>query len=484
MVRSFRLPTGLAAVAAAALLAAGCGDHATSGATGASIAPASTTVLLTVDTDFDAAPWSQAQAQLERIPGGKEFLADTLAGDGDLDFERDVKPALGPETSVAILDVSSDDDAFVLLTQPDDPAKFEQLAEDSGEPAATREVSGWWAMADSDATLDRFEEARKDGTLADEDDYQAATKSLPADALATVYLSGAAAAQAQGMTGAGADDKTLACIFGSDDGVPSSAFALTSEADGLRLVGTSGGSPLAADASAAAENSLPEQVPAGALAFVEGHELGDTLARAIGCSAGKENAIVLALVETALGQPLEEAAKSLFGGETAILVYPPKRSEQDDFESFALVTQVDDGQETLGLVDHVAEAAKTFEPGLTVATTRGVDGWDLRIVHYEDTDLTFAVKDDLLVVTPDPLLVGRFDGGDHLADSAAYKDTLAAAGTPDETSGLAYVDVPAIAKLFGGEGPQAKALESLGGLVFWSEPDGDRVKSEGFLGID
>jgi hypothetical protein len=106
------------------------------------------------------------------------------------------------------------------------------------------------------------------------------------------------------------------------------------------------------------------------------------------------------------------------------------------------------------------------------------------MLGYEDTDLTFAVKDDLLVVTPDPLVAGRFaDDGERLADSAGYRDTLAAAGTPDETSGLAWVDVPGIAKLFGGGGEEAKALESLGGLVFWSEPDGDRVDVQGFLQI-
>ncbi len=479
--RSLRLTIGLAAVLAS-LAVAGCGGQsAAPTSAGASLAPATTAVLVSVDTNFDAASWSQFQSQLEQL-GGEDLLSNAFGGDG-LDLERDVEPALGPETYVVVLSLA-DETSTILLTQPNDPAKLQALVEKSGEPAVTREIEGWSAVADTEAALDRFEAARERGTLEGEDDYRDATEDLPGDALATVYLSGAAAAQAQGMTGAGADDKTLACIFGSDDGVPSSAFALTSQTDGLRLVGTSGGSPLTGNASKAAENSLPERVPAGALAFIEAHELGDTLARAIGCSAGKENAMALGLVESALGQPLEQAAKSLFAGETAILVYPPKNPEQDGFKSFALVTQVDDGEKALELVDHVAQVAKTFEPELTFSMTKGVNGWQLRILGYEDTEVTFAVKDDLLVVTPDPLVVGRFaDDGERLADSAGYRDTLAAAGTPDETSGLAWVDVPGIAKLFGGGGGEAKALKSLGGLVLWSEPKGDRVGIEGFLQI-
>jgi alpha-D-ribose 1-methylphosphonate 5-triphosphate synthase subunit PhnH len=476
VVRPLRLTLALGAVFASLALA-GCGDQAAAPASpGATLAPATTAVLVSFDTDFDAGSWAQLQSQLEQL-GGEDLLADAFGGDG-LDVERDVKPALGPETYVVVLSLA-DETSPILLTQPADPAKLQELATKSDEPAVTREIDGWWAVADTNAALDRFEAARSRGTLADEDDYRDATNDLPEDALATVYLSGAAAAQAQGMTGAGADDKTLACIFGSDEGVPSSAFALTSEAGGLRLVGTSGGSPLTGDASKAAENALAEQAPAGALAFIELHELGDTLTRAIGCSAGKENAMALGLVESALGQSLEDTGKALFGGETAILVYPPKNPEQGEFKSFALATEVDDGAKTLELVDHLGQAAKTFEPELTVTS-----GTDSRVLHYEDTDITFAVEDDLLVVTADAELAARFRGdGERLADSAAYKDTLAAAGTPDETSGLAYVDVPGIATLFGGDGPQAKALDSLGGLVLWSEPDGDRVDVQGFLQI-
>jgi len=480
-VRSLRITIGLAAVLAS-LAVAGCGDQASAPASaGASLAPASSAVLVSIDTEFEGASWSSLQSQLKQIPGGESLLSDAFGGDG-LDLETDLKPALGPETYVVVLGLD-DDTSPVLLTQPKDPAKFQELATKSDEPAVTREIDGWWAVADTEAALDRFEAARSRGTLAGEDDYGDATEDLPEDALVTVYLSGAAAAKAQGMTGAGADDKTLACVFGSDDGVPSSAFALTSESDGLRLVGTSGGSPLTGGASKAAESSLAEQVPAGALAFVQAHELGDTLTRAIGCSAGKENALAIGLVESALGEPLAEAAKSLFGGETAVAVYPPKAG-QAGLAAFALITQVDDGPKTLELVDNLAQAAKTFEPELSVSTTKGVNGWDLRVLHYEDTDITFAVKDDLLVVTPDALLVGRFaEDGERLADSAGYEDTLAAAGTPGETSGLAYVDVPGISALFGESGAETKALGSLGGLVLWSEPDGDRVDVQGFLQI-
>ncbi len=481
-VRSLRVTIGIVA-AALSLAAAGCGEQAASTSAGASIAPASTAVLLTVNTDFSAEGWTQAQAQLDKITGGKALFWDALGGNGKLDLERDVKPALGPETYVVALGLNGGTDSTVLLTQPQDPAKLQALAAKGDPSAATREIDGWWAVAESEAALDRFEQARKQGTLAGEGDYRDATKDLPENALATLYLSGAALTQAQGMTGAGAaaNEKTLACVLGSDDEVPSSAFAVTSEPGGFRLVGTSGGSPLSGDSAEAAQSTLPEKIPAGALAFVEGHKLGDTITRALGC-AGKENAMALALVETALGGSLEETAGTLFGGETAVVVYPPSSPEKDGLSSFALLTQVDDGEAALELVDHVADAAKTFVPDLTVATTRGVNGVELRVLHYDDVDVTFAVKDDLLIVTPDPLLVGRFAADSkRLADDPAFKETLAVAGTPDETSGLVYVDITALGAL--GDAADTPSLDSLGGLVFWSEPEGDRVGIQGYLQI-
>jgi Protein of unknown function (DUF3352) len=480
-VRSLRVTIGIVA-ASLSLAAAGCGDQAASTSAGASIAPASTAVLLTVNTDFSAEGWTQAQAQLEKLGGGKALLWDALGGKGGLDLERDVKPALGPETYVVALGLDGADDSTVLLTQPTDPAKLQALAAKGDPPAATREIDGWWAVADSAAALDRFEAARKQGTLAGDGDYRDATKDLPADALATLYLSGAALTQAQGMTGAGAaaNEKTVACVLGSDGEVPSSAFAVTSEPGGFRLVGTSGGSPLTGDAAKAAATTLPETLPTGALAFVAAHDLGDVLERASGCAEG-ESKLALGVLESALGGPLEKTIKPLFDDETALALYPGKTKDADPL--VVLATRTDDPSGALNLVSSIAKAAAILGANVSV-TTGGGPGIEAKTLEYDGTAITFAAKDDVLYFTTDIAFLEQLDrGGERLADDPAYTDLLAAAGTPDETSGLACVDIPAIAKLAGESGTEAKALDSLGGLVFWSEPDGDRVDVQGFLQI-
>src|SRR6187455_748116 len=90
----------LVLAAALALSATGCGEESSPGAAGASVAPASSQVFVSVDTSFDSANWGAGRELLGKFPDGDravEWIVEELGGKG-LDFEADVKPALGPET--------------------------------------------------------------------------------------------------------------------------------------------------------------------------------------------------------------------------------------------------------------------------------------------------------------------------------------------------------------------------------------------------
>src|SRR6186997_2531143 len=168
-----RLVLVLAAAAALALSATGCGEESSPGAAGASVAPASSQVFVSVDTSFDSANWSAGRELLGKFPDGDravEWILGELGGKG-VDFEDDLKPALGPETDLVALDATGEG-KVVGLTQPDDRSKLDALLAKSDEPLVSREIDGWVAFSDSQANLDEFERLRADGTLEGNGDYQ------------------------------------------------------------------------------------------------------------------------------------------------------------------------------------------------------------------------------------------------------------------------------------------------------------------------
>ena len=98
-----RLKIGVIATAAMVFIAAGCGGSAgghRAGAMGAAaVAPGSAAAYVAVDSNLDSAAWTKAKALLDHFPGKNKFIAhlrSSLQQEG-LDWETDVKPALGSE---------------------------------------------------------------------------------------------------------------------------------------------------------------------------------------------------------------------------------------------------------------------------------------------------------------------------------------------------------------------------------------------------
>src|SRR5687768_12774986 len=84
-------------VAALLPLLVGCGSGSDVGGA-ADVVPADVLVYASVDTDFDGEGWTALEEFAARFPGGENLmqsLADDLSDTEGIDFEADVKPALG-----------------------------------------------------------------------------------------------------------------------------------------------------------------------------------------------------------------------------------------------------------------------------------------------------------------------------------------------------------------------------------------------------
>src|SRR5438309_4723693 len=135
------------------LLGAGCGGSAgRAGSSGASLIRSDALAFVSIDSDLGSSQWKQVDALSKKFPGRDMALAqiDKELQKNQLDYNRDIKPALGPEVDLAIvLGPNLNDAAFVGLTKPDDAGKFKALvkklneADTSGRPAVYRQVNAW-----------------------------------------------------------------------------------------------------------------------------------------------------------------------------------------------------------------------------------------------------------------------------------------------------------------------------------------------------
>jgi len=502
-----RLRVSLVALAAALAVAlAGCGGDEGAGAPadGAEMTPTSAALFVAINTDFEGDQWQAAEDLVTRFPASEDAIASfrkELENDG-LDFEQDVKPALGPEVDIVALTVEDlEQEALVGLTRPSDREKFEQLAEQGDEPFVYEFVDDWAVFAQDQTTLDSFLEARDGDSLAEAERFEETTGGLPEEALATVYVSGEAVTEEYEAASTSEERAVVECALG-DGGIPSMAFALAAEDDGATLSGAIVAPNLAAPEEG--DSELAEDVAGDALLFVSVRGLGEQLRDVFRCMRGADEEFNdgLAQAELGLGVSIEEDILPLFDEETAIVVYPPSEGAEPvspavpfAIPTAALITQVEDEEQALATADRIAERVTSFADGteVEVLDIAGVEA--RRVATGGPVDVFFAVFDGKLVVATSPEGIEAALGDDaSLTDDETFSGAREAAGAPNETTGISYVDVADGIDYFlelyeSGEGeavpPDVREnLEPLRSLFFWSETDDDRYTFEGFLGIE
>jgi hypothetical protein len=471
----------LALVLAASL--AGCGGGAGSSQGGgppesSGYVPAGAPVYLYLNSDTGGSQWQTLDSLSKKFPNRQQLLAQIQSAlqKHGIDWNSDVKPALGPEIGVGVLALGQATQA-VGLTQPQDDAKFQALIKklDASDPTSgatlVQKVGDWTAISNKQSSIDAAKQAHDGTSLADSSTFQSAMSELPDDALAKVYVDGAALTTALKQTAQGGSLSTLT-------GVPTwIAASLEAKDDGLALTAISTGQNQASVASY--KPSLPDEIPAGAVLCISFSNLEDSINK-LGTNPMVQS--YLGRLESALGVTLDQVA-ALFRGEGAIYVRAGTPLPE--------VTIVLNQSNPLGAMATVDRLAKNASQGNVQTTV--VDGVPTRRIQVSQFSLYYATFDGKLVITDSPTgISGLKDGGQKLSDDEVFKDAKSAAGMPDETKGFVYVNVKDAAPMveglsaLGGSGipPDVSAnLEHVRSFLAYGSGSGDENRLDAFLQI-
>ena len=154
---------------ALALLAAGCGDD--QGAESPldealGYLPADAPFAVAIETDLESGQYEAVSSILDRFPFGgqvKEGLKTEIeeGGDGDIDFDADVRPLLGNELVVGAPDtdaLAEDAESFVAALQVADADKARELLDADPELEPAGEASGATIWEEESGTAVALEE--------------------------------------------------------------------------------------------------------------------------------------------------------------------------------------------------------------------------------------------------------------------------------------------------------------------------------------
>jgi hypothetical protein len=435
-----RRAAACAGLLALAALAAGCGSATTVGEGGSSIVPASVPAYVAINSDADSSQWQTVDDLAGRFPDkqkGVDQLQRSLRDDLGLDFDKDLKPALGPEIDIVWLDLNGGKDVVALM-QPVDESAFERAvakgnAKDPSSKLLYERLDGWEVMSDRQSTIDRFKAmaTSKAPLLSDDPSFAKAMGEYSDDALFKAYVSGPAVMdELSSAIPAGATkfvDKlgTLEWI----------AVSVRASPDGIRLDTTVRGQPgslLRTNSTAAKgssfEPSLANVIPGDAFAYLAFHGAQSMF------SSVESNP---ALASPSLG-PVRDILRKvgeLAAGEDALYVRPGAGRVPE----VTLVTEPSSGTDGAATLDRILADTKL---GLRIQRTK-VAGLDARTIplgggfglHYANIGFNLVVSDLTAGIT------GFANGGPGLAKSGTYSDALAAAGAPGRVEELFYVDV-------------------------------------------
>jgi Protein of unknown function (DUF3352) len=487
-----RLLLGLLGVLCVLPAAAACGGGSPAAGGAAGVIPAGVPVYVSIDTDFEGDQIEQARELLARFPGSSGLLgmleAELSEGAG-VDFEQDVRPALGDRLDIAVLELPSDDSAtpVVALLEPDDQDAFDALLEKASaeDRPVVAEIDGWTALAEDQATLDRFEQDREAGSLEESDEFKDAMDGLAEEALVRLYVGPSAFREA--LAEAQPSLTQLQQLFP----VNGLGVALPVEDRGIRL-------EAAARTEFSSENfepELPSAIPGGAIAYIGFGNVAEPIRDALD-RAGEENPEVdqqIAQLELALGLSLQDDVLPLLERETAIAIYPGEAGAE--LPAFLVAMRVEDEAQAVATVDQILERAGQFFSEVPAPTRLEVEGVELRQVALSDgTTILYGGVDGTLFATTDSALAAELIGdGSRLADDEGFVDAGEQAELPDEIESLVYVNLNEGATYVfdlaeqAGESipPQvAENVEPLAWLLFYSTREDDRSVASGFLALD
>lgn len=374
------------ALAALALALGGCGGEASTGASAAAIVPADADAFVELQADLESDQWDKVQDLLDRFPDRPQLieLLNEQLREEDLEYERDVEPALG-DTVALVWPRGATSEDVVFLTQPDDDealdALLEQARDESPEEFVTGEVEGWRAVSERQENIAALNDGT--GSLADDDAFEAALDEAPDEWLAFGFVR-SEFAEGLGSFGTAVDAEWASGAVEARENGAAAVFA-------VRGADVAGGEPY--------DSARVDEAPGDALAFLSFD--GEAL---------RSQASQLAPLGAMLGIRIDELLEGV-NGEGALWVRGGA-----GLPEITLVVETDDP-------DGARAALQELVGGLPLRVQLGVvDG---RLVATTASSPENAVR----------------VSGETLADSEDFQDAVEAAGMPDETSGFLYVNV-------------------------------------------
>ena len=436
----------------------------------ASLAPADALVYATVTTDEGSDQWKKAASFLERIPGAQDGFSGSvgLALDQQgIDWTNDVRPALGPELVV----VATAANEPIVLVQPDDEQKLDQLVAKSDTTVVRGTVDGWQALAQSRAALDAYRSALAKGTLEGVDAFTQGFAVLPSEALARVWVDTARLSKELGQLVEQASSDV-------DLGLDWLAAAISAEDDGARLtlgMRTPGG------ADTRYEPVLFRRVPADAVAALSFGGTQGVLDRVRG---NVDLDKVSGTIEELTGVSLNGLVDAL-SGEGALYV----RNGEGKVPEVTLVLRPPDPSKTWETVDRLARTLA--EQAGTTVTVRTENGLEVRRVASLEATVSYArLPDDTIIATTGVDGIRTFlADGPKLVDSEAYKRAADAVDMGERTRGFVYLDVDGVlplAEQSGGAVPPdaQEAISTVDSFILEATGAGDMTKVSGFVRLN
>ncbi|MGI9657529.1 MAG: DUF3352 domain-containing protein, partial [Gaiellaceae bacterium] len=466
----------------------------------ADLLPADVPVLVTLNTDLNSEQWQLASAIVDKFPASQELI-DTalmdLAGEG-LDFETDIRPALGPDATIAVLEVSGDDPPVALVLKPADAAQLESLLmrnqdEDPDNAPVWRVVDESYVLADDEATLDTLLAGAEQASLADEARFKSVMESLPGDSLARVWVSPTvtdeivAQAAAENPTGLEALESLAGVGQGTFEGA---GVALLAAEEGVRFVGVS--KTADAPTTGSGNTDILGLAPAGALAYVSLHDLRQSIEQIIDLALAEQPDAEqqIAQAEALLRLTIEDDLLPLFENEHAVYVRPGV-----SIPEVTVVLSPDDPGAAVDLVKQFGALAAIGGLDLQ-GDTVDVGGTSVERLGFNGVTLYIGSVEGRVVITTAEAGIADFGGADSLGEDPRFADLAAAAGLPDETAGFAYVDIAGIVELVtlggllgavGGNDidPEAlRNLDPLGAAIVYGTSSADEQQFAGLLTIE
>jgi hypothetical protein len=437
----------LGVLAGLALVAAGCGGTTSQIGSGASdLIPASAPAFIAVDTDPNSDQWQTVMDLADKFPDKNKGIASIkreLRKDPGVEWEKDVKPALGPEIDVAWLDFENNGENVVILTQPSDDAAFERLIKkgnasekNPSDRLQYEKFRDWYVMSPKQAAIDRFEAASNSATrtLSEEKAFKDSMAKLGGDSIVRAYVNGKTIMEMIRRYG-GADVQPYVKKAGTLDWIALRA-GVKSNGVGMDAIvhGTPGKWFKGIHAAEGFEPKLTEDAPANALLYFTFHGSKDML-------RGLEQN---SLFKTAEVKPYRRAIHdlgTLLQGENALYVRPGNgHTSEVPFKVPEVTFVAAPGEDVNGA--KVVDKLLLRELG-SIPDSAKIGGTSVRkLSEGNGLGLYYGNVDGKLVVTDLPAGIrGVQDGGKSLSDSSTFKDTKDASGLPDKTQGFIFVNI-------------------------------------------